>query len=186
MHWNQVIFGSHTKTKSNSIPRTKTKSISIPAPKRRQFRPPAQKPSSIRPEHWNQVNFHPHTKTMSISMPRHKNQVIFDRCSNQVISDPHTETRSNPIPALRWSQFRCPILKSSQFWPRTKKSSQLQFRHCNRVFRTVNKNQVNFVHPHKKQINSESYTEIRLILISRTEIKWVWTTRKSSEFRCPN
>ena len=42
-------------------------------------------------------------------------------------------------------------------------------------------NQVNFDHPHKDQVNSEPYIEIKSISISHNEIKSISTTRTKNK-----
>ena len=104
-HNQQVNFDPHTKTNSISIPRTKAK--------------------IIRPQHLCQVNYDSHYKNKSISIPsdaKNKlilihtlNQIIFDPLTRPVNSDPYTEIKSTPTPALKsflfrptqLSQFRC-------------------------------------------------------------------------------
>ena len=48
-------------------------------------------------------------------------------------------------------------------------------------FRPVHKNQVKLNRPYNNQVNSDPYTEIKSNSISRTEIKWISTTHRTTK-----
>ena len=194
-----MIFGPHTYNKSISILTLKSRQVRSPKQKTRQFRPPIRKPSEFRSpkqttrSFWPNIEikskFDPHSIVKSILILRNKTKFISIqtlRPSN--FRPPHTptqKTKSIANPALVSSQVRCLTLKSSQFLclllihvnlDSTPKPSWLRF---------IHKNQAIF-DPHKNQVNSDPWTEIKSSSTPPIKTKLISTlSLKSNQFRSP-
>ena len=119
----------YTVIKSTSTAHTKTKSISMLTPKPSDLRPAFKNQVNFDHPHKNQVyrlhkkqvNFGPHTVNFD---PPHKKQVNFDS---------NTKTKSNSIPHTKNRLISTPELKSSQFDPHSISKSFPMPRHKNQV-----------------------------------------------------